>query len=75
MTKRTATLLVLWRIANMAVLALGASAVTLMVTGFGLQGTKPLWPWFLSALGAMVTFRHLFYRALRRESEPVEKPE
>jgi hypothetical protein len=67
---RTKILLVLFRTANMAVIALGASIVTLMVKGFGVEGTRPLWPWwFMAALVAMLSFRYAFYRSLRRDSE------
>ena len=82
MNSRTKALLLLWRAANIAVIALGASSVTLMATGFGVQGTEPLWPWFLLALVAMFAFRYAFYRSLRRdqnalagEAGPVEKPD
>ena len=81
MNKRTKTLLFLWKTASISVIALAASAVTLMVTGFGVLGTEPLWPWFLLASVAMFAFRYAFYWSLRRdqnalagEAESVEKP-
>lgn len=75
MNKRTKTLLLLWQTANMTVIALVASAVTLMATGFGELGVDLALSWLLLALVAMFAFRYAFYRSLEREIETVEKPE
>ena len=73
MNKRTGTLLVLWRLATLAGIALAASAVTLMVTGFGVAGIEPLMPWFLLALVASIAFRYAFFRSLQRDQDTLPR--
>jgi hypothetical protein len=66
---QTRTLLILWRLANMATVALAAGIVTLLAVDYGASGTRPLWPWLGTSTLAMFVFRYAFYRSLRRDTE------
>jgi hypothetical protein len=72
-SKRTKVLLVLVQSAILAVIALGASAVTLLVKGFGMAGVEPLMPWFLLALVAMLVLRFAFFRSLHRDQDALHR--
>ena len=75
MSRRTQVLLVLVQLAILAVVALAASAVTLLVNGFGLAGVEPLMPWFLLALVATIALRYAFFRSVHRDQDDPERDE